>query len=153
MRFELTTVSLATRGSTTELHSHPWWRNLMGKRPVGKRFLVFEVVNYHTFAVWLEHFLDKLHVQRMFLIGVLLGLVLKNEVEGDLIGLVDHITVAAGHSATVIMLHAGAGFEVFFRASKQGLGGAGLVRFRRENNYVGEHGQDDMGGQTAGQSF
>ena len=125
----------------------------MGKRPVGKRILVFEIVDQRAFAVWLEHFLDKLHVQRMFLIDVLLGLVLKNKVEGDLIGLVDHITVAAGHPATVIMLHAGAGPEVFFSASKQGLGGAGLVRFRPENNYVGEHGQDDMGGQTAGQSF
>ena len=78
MRFELTTVSLATRGSTTELHSHPWWRNLMGKRPVGKRFLVFEVVDCHAFAVWLEHFLYKLNVQRMFLIGVLRIFVLKN---------------------------------------------------------------------------
>ena len=125
----------------------------MGKRPVGKRFLVFEVVDQYAFAVWLENFLNKLHVQRMFLIGVLRGLVFKVEVEANLIGLVDHITVAAGHPAAVIMLHAGAGFEVFFRASKQGLGGAGLVRFRPENNYVGEHGQDDMGGQTAGQSF
>ena len=141
MRFELTTVSLATRGSTTELHSHPWWRNLMGKCPVGKRFLVFEVVNYHTFAVWLEHFLNKLYVQWMFLIGVLCGLVIKDEVEANLIGLINHITMAACHSATVIMQYPRAGFEEFFRASKQGLGGAGLVRFRPENNYMGEHGR------------
>ena len=80
MRFELTTVSLATRGSTTELHSHRWWRNLMGKRLVGKRFLVLEIVNHHTFAVGLENFLYKLHVQRMILIGVLRGLVLKDQV-------------------------------------------------------------------------
>ena len=116
-------------------------------------FLVFEIVYQCAFAVWLENFLNKLHVQRMLLIGILRGLVFKDEVEANLIGLVDHITVAAGHPATVIMLHAGAGPEVFFSASKQGLGGAGLVRFRPENNYVGEHGQDDMGGQTAGQSF
>ena len=125
----------------------------MGKRLVGKRFLVLEIVNHHAFAVGLENFLNKLHVQRMLLIGILRGLVFKDEVEANLIGLVDHITVAAGHPAAVIMLHAGAGLEVFFSASKQGLGGAGLVRFRPENNYVGEHGQDDMGGQTAGQSF
>ena len=125
----------------------------MGKRPVGKRILVFEIVDQRAFAVGLEHFLDKLHVQRMFLIGVLLGLVLKNEVEGDLIGLVDHITVASGHSAAVIMLYAGTGLEVFFSASKQGLSSVGLVRFRPENDYVGEHGRDDMGGRTARQSF
>ena len=125
----------------------------MGKRPVGKRFLVFEVVDQCAFTVWLENFLNKLHVQRMFLIGVLRGLVFKDEVEANLIGLVDHITVAAGHPAAVIMLHAGAGLEVFFRTSKQGLGSVGLVRFRPENDYVGEHGQDDMGGQIAEQSF
>ncbi len=125
----------------------------MGKRPVGKRFLVFEVVDQCAFAVWLEHFLNKLYVQWMFLIGVLCGLVIKDEVEANLIGLINHITMAACHSATVIMQYPRAGFEEFFRASKQGLGGAGLVRFRPENNYVGEHGQDDMGGQTAGQSF
>ncbi len=79
MRFELTTVSLATRGSTTELHSHRWLAlSLMGERLVGKRILVFEIVDRHAFAVWLEHFLNKLHVQRMFLVGVLRGLVLKN---------------------------------------------------------------------------
>ena len=118
----------------------------MGKRPVGKRILVFEIVYQRAFTVGLEHFLNKLNVQRMFLIGVLRGLVLKNEVEANLIGLVDHITVAAGHSATVIMQYAGAGLEVFFRAGKQGLGGIGLIRFRPENNYVGEHERDDMGG-------
>ena len=125
----------------------------MGKRPVGKRFLVFEVVDQCAFAVWLENFLNKLNVQRMLLISVLRGLVFKDEVEANLIGLVDHITVAAGHPAAVIMLHAGAGFEVFFRAGKQGLGGVGLVRFRPENDYMGEHGRDDMGGKTAEQSF
>ena len=72
----------------------------------------------------------------MFLIGVLRGLVVKDEVEANLIGLVNHITVTAGHPATVIMQYAGAGLEVFFRASKQGLGCAGLVRFRPENNYM-----------------
>ena len=118
----------------------------MGKRPVGKRFLVFEVVDQCAFAVGLENFFNKLHVQRMLLIGVLRGLVIKEEVEANLVGLVDHITVAAGHSATVVMLHTGAGLEVFFSASKQGLSSVGLVRFRPENDYVGEHGRDDMGG-------
>ena len=121
----------------------------MGKRPVGKRILVFEIVNQPAFAVWLEHFLNKLHVQRMFLIGVLRSLVVKDEVEANLIGLVNHITVTAGHPATVIMQYAGAGLEVFFRAIKQGFGCTGLVRFRPENNYVGEHGRYDMGGRTA----
>ena len=79
MRFELTTVSLATRGSTTELHSHRWLAlSLMGERLVGKRILVFEIVDYHAFAVGLEHFLNKLHVQRVFLVGVLRSLILKN---------------------------------------------------------------------------
>ena len=118
----------------------------MGKRPVGKRILVFEIVDHHAFAVGLEHFLNKLHVQRMFLIGILRCLVLKHKVKSDLVRLIYHITVTAGHSATVIMLHAGAGLEVFFRAGKQGLGGIGQVRFRPENNYVGEHERDDMGG-------
>ena len=118
----------------------------MGKRLVGKRFLFFEVVDQCAFAVGLENFFNKLHVQRMFLIGVLRGLVLKDEIEANLVGLVDHITVTAGHSAAVIMQYAGAGLEVFFRAGKEGLSGIGLIRFRPENNYVGEHERDDMGG-------
>ena len=65
-----------------------------------------------------------------------------------MIGLVNHVTMTAGHSAAVIMQYAGAGLEIFFRAGKQGLGGIGLIRFRPENNYVGEHGRNDMGGQT-----
>jgi len=52
--------------------------SLMGKRPVGKRILVFEIVDHHAFAVGLEHFLNKLHVQRVFLVGVLRSLILKN---------------------------------------------------------------------------
>ena len=125
----------------------------MGKRSVGKRFLVFEIVYQRAFAVWLENFLNKLHVQRMFLIGVLRGLVFENEVEGNLIGLVNHIAITAGHPATVIMQYTGARLEIFFRASKEGLSGTSLIRFRPENDYVGEHGQDDMGGRTARQSF
>ena len=79
MRFELTTVSLATRGSTTELHSHRWLvLSLMGKRPVGKRILVFEIVDHHAFAVGFEHFLNELHMQRVLLIGILRCLVLKD---------------------------------------------------------------------------
>ena len=79
MRFELTTVSLATRGSTTELHSHRWLvLSLMGKRPVGKRILVFEIVDQHAFAVGLEHFLNELNMQRVFLIGILRCLVFKD---------------------------------------------------------------------------
>jgi hypothetical protein len=58
--------------------------------------------------------------------------------------LVNHVTVAVGHPATVVMQHAGTGFEIFFRTGKKSLGGIGLIGFRPENDYVGEHRQDDM---------
>ena len=102
----------------------------------GKRFLVFKVVDHHAFAAGFEDFFNKVHVQRVFLVGVLGGFILKHEVQRDLVGLIDHIAVAGGHFAAVIMQHARAGLEVLLGAGQQFLGGIGHIGFGPENDNV-----------------
>ena len=105
----------------------------------GKRFLVLEIIHHHALAGGLEDFFHKLHVQRMILISVLRGLVLKHEVQRHLIGLIDHIPVAGGHFATMIVEYARAGLEIFFRAGEQLLGSIRHIRLGPENNHVRKH--------------
>ena len=102
----------------------------------GKRFLVFKVVDHHAFAAGFEDFFNKVHVQRVFLVGILGGFILKHEVQRDLVGLIDHIAVAGGHFAAVIMHHARAGLEVLLGAGQQFLGGIGHIGIGPENDYV-----------------
>ena len=111
-------------------------RNSMCKRQLGKRILVFKVVNDHTLAAGLEDFFHKFHMQGMRLVGVLRGSVFKNKVQCDLIRLINHITMAAGHLAAMIMQHSGAGLEIFFGPSEELFGGVGDVGLGPENNYV-----------------
>ena len=108
----------------------------MGKDLLGKRILVFEIVNHHTLAAGLEDFFHKFHVQGMRLVGVLRGSVFKNKVQCDLIRLINHITMAAGHLAAMIMQHAGAGLEIFFGPSEELFGGVGDAGLGPENYYV-----------------
>ncbi|SVD56721.1 uncharacterized protein METZ01_LOCUS409575 [marine metagenome] len=100
----------------------------MGNWPLGKRILAFEIVNDHALATGLEDFFHKFHVQGMCLVGVLRGSVFKNKVQCDLIRLINHITMAAGHLAAMIMQHSGAGLEIFFSPSEELFGGIGDVR-------------------------
>ena len=111
-------------------------RDSIGKSMLGKWILAFEVINDHTFAACLEDFFHKLYVQRMCLIYILRGSVFKNKVKGNLVRLIDHITMAAGHLATVIMQHARARLEILFCAGEELLGGVGDIGFGPENNYV-----------------
>jgi len=111
-------------------------RDSIGKSMLGKWILAFEVINDHTFAACLEDFFHKLYVQRMCLICILHGSVFKNQVKGNLVRLIDHITMAAGHLATVIMQHARARLEILFCAGEELLGGVGDIGFGPENNYV-----------------
>ena len=108
----------------------------MGKDLLGKWILAFKVVNDHALATGFEDFFHKFHMQGMRLVGVLRGSVFKNKVQCDLIRLINHITMAAGHLATMIMQHAGAGLEVFFGSGKELLGGVGDIGFGPENNYM-----------------
>ena len=102
----------------------------------GKRILVLEIVDHHAFAAGFEDFFNKVHVQGVFLVGILGGFILKHEVQRDLVGLIDHIAVAGGHFAAVIMQHARAGLEVLLGAGQQFLGGIGHIGFGPENDYV-----------------
>ena len=102
----------------------------------GKRILVLEIVDHHTIAAGFEDFFHKVYVQRVLLIGVLRGFILKYEVQRDLIGLIDHITVAGGHFAAVIMQNTRAGLEILLGAGQQLLSGIGHVRFGPENDDV-----------------
>lgn len=102
----------------------------------GKRFLVLEIVDHHPFAAGFEDFFDKVHMQGVRLIGILRGLILKHEVQRDLIGLIHHITVAGGHFAAVIMQNTRAGLEILLGAGQQLLSGIGHVRFGPENDDV-----------------
>ena len=108
----------------------------MSNWPLGKRILAFKVVNDHALATDLEDFFHKLHVQWMRLIGVLRGSVFKNKVQCDLIRLINHITMAAGHLPTMIMQHSRAGLEIFFGPSEELFGGIGDARLDPENYYV-----------------
>ena len=100
----------------------------MGNRPLGKRILAFKIVYHHALATGLEDFFHKFHVQGMRLVGVLRGSVFKNKVQCNLIRLINHITMAAGHLAAMIMQHSGAGLEIFFSPSEELFGGIGDVR-------------------------
>ena len=102
----------------------------------GKRILVLEIVDHHAIAAGFEDFFHKVYVQRVLLIGVLRGFILKYEVQRYLIGLIDHITVAGGHFSAVIMQHARAGFEVLLGTGQQFLGGIRHIGFGPKNNYV-----------------
>ena len=102
----------------------------------GKRFLVFKVVDHHAFAAGFEDFFNKVHVQGVLLIGVLRGFVLKHEVQCNLVGLINHITVAGDHFPAVIMQYARAGLEVLLGAGQQFLGGIGHIGFGPENDDV-----------------
>lgn len=105
----------------------------------GKRFLVLEIVHHHSLAVGFEDFFHKLHVQRVILVGILRGLVLKHEVQRHLIGLIDHIPVTGCHFATMIVEHARAGLQIFFRAGEQLLGSIRHIRLGPKNNHVRKH--------------
>lgn len=102
----------------------------------GKRILVLEIVDHHAFAAGFKDFFHKVHVQRVLLIGVLRGFVLKHEVQCNLVGLINHITVAGDHFPAVIMQYARAGLEVLLCAGQQFLGGIGYIGFGPENDDV-----------------
>ena len=105
----------------------------------GKRILALEIVDHHAFAAGFEDFFHKVHVQRVLLIGVLRGFVLKHEVQCNLVGLINHITVAFSHFAAMIVHYARAGLEIFFSSGEQFFGGIRYIRFGPENDYVGKH--------------
>ena len=102
----------------------------------GKRILVLEIVDHYAFAAGFEDFFNKVHVQGVLLIGVLRGFVLKHEVQCNLVGLINHITVAGDHFPAVIMQYARAGLEVLLGAGQQFLGGIGHIGFGPENDDV-----------------
>ena len=105
----------------------------------GKWFLALEIINDHPFATRFEDVFDKLNVQWMLLVCVLCRLVLKDKVQRYLIGLIDHITVAFSHLATMIMHYSWAGFKIFFCSCEQFFGGIRYIRFGPENDYMGKH--------------
>jgi hypothetical protein len=108
----------------------------------GKRILAFEIVDHHAGAVGLENFFHKLQVARVFLINILRGLVIKNQVQRHLIGLVHHIPMAARHGAAVVVPHAGDVLEIFLRAGQQFFRGISHLGFGPENYNVRKHGRD-----------
>ncbi len=124
-----------------------------GRARDGKRILGGEVVHDHAVAVGLEDFFHKLDVQRVILIGILRGLVLKDEVQADLIRLIHHVAMARRHLAAVIVQYAGAGLEVLLGAGEEFLGGIGHVGLGPENDDVGKHGRDDTASNRRGASL
>jgi hypothetical protein len=108
----------------------------------GKRILALEIVDHHSGAVGLENFFHKLQVARVFLVNILRGLVIKNQVQRHLIGLVHHIPMAAGHRAAVIVPQAGNVLEIFLGAGEQFFRGIGHIGFSPKNNNVRKHGRD-----------
>ena len=101
-----------------------------------KGFLVLKIVDHHAFTTIFEHFLDELHVQGVFLIGVLRGFILEYQIQRHLIGLIDNTPVALGHFTAVIVQDSRAGLEILFGPSEQFFRGFRDIRFGPENDNV-----------------
>ena len=108
----------------------------MSKRTLGKRILVFKIINDHPPAVGLKYFFHKFHVQGMCLVVVLRGSVFKNEVQRNLIRLIDHISVTVSHTTAVVVQYTGAGLEILLGTGKELLSGVRNIGLGPENNYV-----------------
>ena len=108
----------------------------MSKRTLGKRILVFKIINDHPLAAGLKNFFDKFHVQGMCLVGVLRGSVFKNEVQRNLIRLIDNIPVTVSHTTAVVVQYTGAGLEILLGTGKELLSGVRNIGLGPENNYV-----------------
>ena len=123
-------------------------QGLEGGLPVGDDTVAPKITLIRT-ASWdqadqaardlVEDVFDKLNVQWMLLISVLCSPVLKDKVQRHLIGLINHITVAFSHFATMIVHYARAGLEIFFSSGEQFFGGIRYIRFGPENDYMGKH--------------
>ena len=100
---------------------------------------LLEIVHHDFCANALEHFLNEIDVRRMHLVIVLRFLVREDQIESDLIGLIDHRSVARRHSANVIVKNAGNPFKISIRAFDQFISGFGILRIGPEYNDVGEH--------------
>ena len=107
-------------------------RSILEHHVFCKGFLVLKIVDHHAFTTGFEHLLHEIHVEGVFLIGVLRGFILEHKVQCHLIGLIDHIPVAGGHFATMIVEYARAGLEIFFRAGEQLLGSIRHIRLGPE---------------------
>ena len=117
-------------------------RGGFGKRIFGKRILALEIVHHNAGAVGLEHFLHKFQMPRVFLVNILRGFVIKNQIQRYLVGLIHHIPMAARHCAAVIVPQAGDVLEIFLRAGEQFFRGIGHLGLGPKNNNVRKHNRD-----------
>jgi len=101
-----------------------------------KGFLVFKIVDHHAFTTGFEHLLHEIHVQGMFLIGILRGFILEHKIQCHLIGLVDNISVTPGHFTAVIVQDSRAGLEILFGPGEQFFCGLRDIRFGPKNDNV-----------------
>jgi len=111
-------------------------RSILEHHVFCKGFLVLKIVDHHAFTTGFEHLLHEIHVEGVFLIGVLRGFILEHKVQCHLIGLVDNIPVALGHFAAVIVQDSRAGFKILFGSSEQFFCGLRDIRFGPKNDNV-----------------
>ena len=79
---------------------------------------------------------EEFMVRRVLLVGVFRVSVRKDDVEGDLVGLIHHGSMAGGHFAGVEMQNAGNWSQVFFHAGQQFVGGARVIGVGPEYDNV-----------------
>ena len=128
-------------------------RGGFGKRIFGKRILALEIVHYHASTVGLEDFLHKFQMPRVFLINILRGLVIKNQVQRHLVRLINHVPMATRHCATVIVHQAGDVLEIFLRAGEQFFRSIGHLGLSPKNNNVRKHSATLIADMSSNQAF
>ena len=97
---------------------------------------LFKIIYHGLRADAFEYLLHEFNVQRMELVGVLRCFVAKNDVKGDLIGLIHHRPVAARHLAYVKVEHPGDWLEILVRAGNEFIRSFRIVRVGPKNNNV-----------------
>ena len=79
---------------------------------------LLKIVNHNFFTNAFENFFDEINVERVHLVIVLRLLAGENQIQRNLIGLIHHRAMAAGHLADVKMQHAWDRFEILIRAGE-----------------------------------
>ena len=122
----------------TELRSLPKkWGYFIGTPTVCKAFFrLFEVVNDDAFAVLFEDLLDEINVHWVHLIIILLLLIVEDEIQRDLVGLIDHWAVRSDHFSDMHVLHPWNRAQVLFSPRDELVGRLWVVGVSPENYNV-----------------
>jgi len=97
---------------------------------------LLKIIHHHFLARFLKDSFDKLNMHRMDLVIVLGFLVGKDQIQGDLVGLVYDRPMAGGHLSDMVMQYAGDRFQKFIRSGDQLVGRVRVAWIRPKYNNV-----------------